>query len=85
MFDYLHFFISTVLETTDLYSTETIGYLQVYNFTHILHSHFVKTFNAPLSNFLPSGSMSLTSKISSNRIPAISVAFYELGGEKINI
>lgn len=38
----------------------------------------------PLSNFFPSGSMSLTSKMSSNRTPAIVVVFYDrqFGQEK---
>lgn len=43
---------------------------------------FYKDIYTPLSNFLPSGSMSFTSKISSNRIPAISVLVYEPGKEK---
>lgn len=39
----------------------------------------------PLSNFLPSGSMSFTSKISSNKIPAISVLVYEPGKENVKL
>ena len=61
-------------------STWTLAFIYKHGFFKLfyIHTHTHISYT-PLSNFLPSGSMSFTSKMSSNRIPAISVAVYELG------